>query len=80
MGARHQIGVFTEGCTSCQGAVAYANELAASSRGYDVRIWNVNEAEGSARRKHLRISETPAVVIYDEPPACCRSAEGEAGT
>jgi hypothetical protein len=75
MGAKHQIDVFTEGFPSCQGAVGYADEPAASAHGCNVRVWNVNEAEGLARRNELGIGGAPAIAIDDEPLSCCRAAE-----
>lgn len=75
MDARHVIEVFTEGCSSCNGAIAYAHELAASARGYDVHVWNVKEDEShecSERMEQYGIQELPAIVVDGEPLPCCR--------
>ena len=79
MESRHLIEVFTEGCSSCEGAIAYAHELAASSHDYEVRLWNVNEREGSARMKDLGVTELPGIAVDGEPLACCGSAGGGLG-
>jgi len=78
MAAHHRIEVFTEGCASCEGAIAYANELASSSRDYEVRVWDVREARGSARQKELRLVELPAIAIDGELLACCEPESGTA--
>jgi len=71
MDAQHIVEVFTAGCPSCNGAVAYGHELAASSDGYRVRIWNVKHAEAHARMHRLGITEPPAIAIDGEPLICC---------
>ena len=78
MDSRHRIEVFTEGCSSCEGAIAYAHELASSSADYEVRVWNVKDAEGSARVKQIGITDLPAIAIDDEPLLCCQ-ADGRTG-
>lgn len=75
MDARHVIEVFTEGCSSCEGVIAYAHELAASAGESDVRVWNVKEDEsheGSTRMEQYGIQELPAIVVDGEPLPCCR--------
>ncbi len=79
MDNRHRIEVFTEGCASCEGAIAYAHELASSSRDYEVRVWNVNEREGAARMKDVGVTELPAIAVDGEPLACCGRADGGTG-
>jgi hypothetical protein len=78
MDTQHRIEVFTEGCSSCEGAIAYGHELASSSRDYEVRVWDVKNADGSARVKELGITDLPAIAIDGEPLACCQ-VEGKAG-
>ncbi len=80
MATQHLIEVFTEGCSLCEGAITYAHELAASSHDSEVRVWDVNEAEASARMKRLRIAELPAIAVYGEPLACCGRLEEGIGT
>lgn len=79
MDSRHGIEVFTEGCTSCEGAIAYAHELAAASGGYEVQVWNVNERNGSRRVKDVGATELPALAIDGELLVCCDSAHGGLG-
>jgi len=76
MAAQHQIEVFTEGCSSCEGAIAYAHELAASSSKYELRVWDVHEPEGAARMRSVGITELPAIAVDGEPLACCGPADG----
>jgi len=79
MVTQHRIEVFTEGCASCDGAVAYGHELASSSPTYEVRVWDVTGAEGSARMQELGIADLPALAIDGEPLACCAQSKEEAG-
>ncbi len=76
MAAQHRIEVFTEGCPSCEGAIAYAHELAASSGEYELRVWDVHETEGSARMTHLCMTDLPAIAVDGEPLACCGPKDG----
>lgn len=76
MATQHQIEVFTEGCSSCEGAIAYAHELAASTAQYELRVWDVHEAEGSARMKRVGITDLPALAIDGEPLGCCGPTDG----
>lgn len=78
MDNRHRIEVFTEGCNSCEGAFAYAHELA-SSHDYEVRVWNVNQPDGAARMRDVGVNELPAVAVDGEPLACCGPADGGHG-
>jgi len=79
MATQHRIEVLTKGCTSCEGAIAYAHELAASAHDYEVRVWDVSDAEGSARMKRLGITELPAIAVDGELLACCGPSEGRPG-
>lgn len=79
MDSRPRIEVFTEGCSSCEGAIAYAHELASSSHEYEVRVWNVNERNGAARNKDVRVADVPAIAVDGELLACCGRADGGTG-
>jgi hypothetical protein len=79
MATQRRIEVFTEGCSSCEGAIAYAHELASSSADYKVWVWDVTRADGSARMQELGVTEVPALAIDDELLACCASREGGTG-
>lgn len=77
MDSRHRIEVFTEGCSSCEGAIAYAHELASSSTDYEVRVWDVKQADGSARMNELGLTDVPGLAVDGEPLACCGRREGD---
>jgi len=80
MATQHRIEVFTEGCSSCDGAVVYGQELASSSTEYELQVWDVHGAEGSARMKHLGITELPAIAVDGEPLVCCAHDGEEVNT
>lgn len=77
MDSRHRIEVFTEGCSSCEGAVAYAHELASSSADYEVQVWNVKRPEGVARMREVGLTDVPGLVVDGEPLGCCGRRQGE---
>lgn len=79
MVTQHRIEVFTEGCSSCGGAIAYAHELASSSPDHEVRVWDVNDAEASARMQRLGITVLPAIAIDGGPLVCCGPPEERTG-
>jgi hypothetical protein len=78
MATQHRIDVFTEGCSSCEGAVAYGQELASSSADYEVHVWDVTQEDGATRMREVGVAEVPALAVDGEPLACC--AHGEGGT
>lgn len=43
MAARVMIELFTKGCATCDGWLAYGHELAGSSKDYKLRVWDARE-------------------------------------
>lgn len=74
MEARHVIEVFTEGCSSCVGAIAYAHELAASAGDYHVRVCNVKEDESHEGRTRMEQYGTTSFRRSSWTASRCRAA------
>lgn len=75
MGAHYAIEVFTQGCSTCTGFIAYAQELAASVPGSTLRVWDVTQRDAQARRRALHLTEVPAIVVDGTPLPCCTAPE-----
>lgn len=78
MATQHRIDVFTKGCSSCEGAVAYGQELASFSADYELHVWDVTHEDGATRMREVGVAEVPALAVDGEPLACC--AHGDGGT
>lgn len=76
MATKVLIELFTKGCPTCGGWVAYGNELASSAQGYELRVWDPREGPDAAEREkrmaRYGITELPAIVVDGELLACCR--------
>ena len=75
MKSKGLIEVFTQGCSSCEPTMTYANELAASGD-YELRVWNVAAPgcggdECQTRMQRYGIHELPAIAVDGELLACC---------
>ena len=79
MATQHRIDVFTEGCSSCEGAIAYGYELASSSTDYEVRVWDVTREDGERRMREVGLTEVPAFAVDGEPLVCRAQSEGRTG-
>lgn len=70
------IELFTNGCPSCTGWLAYAQQLAASSDGYELRVCDLREKEEAVeyerRLVQYGVRELPALVVGGELLTCCR--------
>ena len=64
--------VFTAGCPACDPVVDLAQRIACDD--CDVRIVDMNDADGAARADELGIQRVPAVAVDGTLAACCRSA------
>lgn len=78
MATQYRIEVFTEGCPSCEGAIAYGHELASSSTDYEVRVWDVTREDGERRMREVGLAEVPGLAVEGEPLACCAESDGGA--
>lgn len=75
MGSRVLIELFTKGCPTCDGWLAYGHELAGSTQGYELRVWDPREERDAVERERrlalYGIRELPAIVVDGELLACC---------
>ena len=75
MRSRALVELFTRGCPSCGGWLAYGQGLAPSSLGYELRVWDAREErstlEREERMRRYGIKELPAIVIDGELLECC---------
>lgn len=82
MSAKVLVEVFTKGCPSCGGWLAYGQGLADSSLGYELRVWNPQDEASTQEREEMialyGIKELPAIVIDGELLGCCaQDGDGE---
>lgn len=76
MGQKVLIELFTKGCPTCDGWLAYGQELAGSAQGYELRVWDPREEQNAAERERrlalYGIKGLPAIVVDGEILICCR--------
>lgn len=76
MGQRVLIELFTKGCPTCDGWLAYGQALAGAAQRYELRVWDPREERDAAERDQRMalygIKELPAIAVAGELLACCR--------